>query len=95
MVSCSIYRQLDSITFAKLNSHEEIRDTFNITARDPSERIYQCMNQLKLLLGKTLLRLVLRKGKNQQYLIQKTGWSFCWIRQDNDPLQSALLDGIR
>jgi len=74
--------------------HKEIKSLFNITVRDGADRIYQYLFRLRELLGTELCERVIRKGKNQQYLIHESGWSFCWIRQDRNPRSSILLDDV-
>lgn len=56
-------------------------------------RIHRLRNRFNACLGELAMR-VFGAAKNRAYLVHKTGWTFCWLREADDVEQSLLLSGL-
>lgn len=81
----------------KILEHAEIGSLFGLDVLDPAGRrsLYQYRIELEKLLGKKLRDRMILKGADLAYEIPRKGWSFCWIRLDQNRQKSELIHNVR
>jgi hypothetical protein len=74
--------------------HDSIGKLFRFTVSDDRRRLYQYRTALGKLVGPHLRERMVRESTHYAYEVPTRGWSFCWIRQEEDPQLSALVTDL-